>query len=256
MKLLKKIRTFSLTAAAIRSCGLLFLAAGMFGYIMQVNVLGAGGASNTELFNALQADSGLMMSATLAVVGQALEACAVPIFAFLLVEGGFHTSNFPKYFLRVLGLAAVSQFPYNLLMAGGLLKFYRLNPVFAAVLSMTMLYFFRRFPTKKAGHIAIKCCAFLFAFLWSNMLGVSHGAACVIVTAVLWGFREKPNLRTTFGVIVMLCCVVLSTFYMVAPISFLLIYFYSGEQGSHNRMVNYMAYPVLLLICGMMSMFR
>ena len=255
MKLLKKMRTFSLTATAIRACGLLFLAAGMFGYMMQVNVLGAVGTSNTELFNALQADSSLMVSATLSVVGQALEACAVPIFAFLLVEGSSHTSNFTKYFLRVLGLAAVSQLSYNLLIAGSLLKFYRLNPVFAAVLSMVMLYFFRRFPGKKMGHIAMKCCAFLFAFLWSNMLGVSHGAACVIVTAVLWGFREKPNLRMTFGVLVTLGCVVFSMFYMVAPISCLLIYFYSGEQGSHNRIINYMVYPVLLLICGLMSMF-
>ena len=252
MKLIKKIRTFSLTSTALRVCGILFLAAGMFGYMMQVNVLGAVGTSNTELFHALQADSGLMASATLAVVGQALEACAVPIFAFLLVEGAVHTSNYSKYVLRVLGLAAVSQLPYNLLMTGNLLQFYGLNSVFAAVMSMVMLYFFRRFPGKKAGRIAIKCCAFLFAFLWSNMLGVSHGAACVIVTAVLWGFREKPNLRTAFGVIVMLGCVVFSMFYMAAPISFLLIYFYSGEQGSRHRIANYAVYPILLLIFGLL----
>ena len=256
MKLLKKIRTFSLTAAAIRVCGLLFLAAGMLGYILQGNVLGASGASNAELLDALQADSSLMASATLAVVGQALEACAVPIFAFLLAEGGAYTSNFTKYFLRVLGLAAVSQLPYNLLMTGSLLKFYGWNPAFAAVMSMVMLFFFRQFPEKKAGHAAIKCCALLFALLWSNMLGVSHGAACVIITAILWGFREKPNLRTALGVMATLGCVVFSTFYMVAPISFLLIYFYSGEQGSHNRIVNYMAYPVLLLVCGLLSVFR
>ena len=254
MKLLKKMRTFGLSATAIRACGVLFLAAGMFGHMMMVNVLGVSGASNVELFEALQADSGLMASATLAVVGQALEACAVPIFAFLLVEGSDHTSNFAKYFLRVLGLAAVSQLPYNLLITGSLLKFYGLNPVFAAVMSMVMLFFFRQFREKKASHIAIKCCAFLFAFLWSNMLGVSHGAACVIVTAVLWGFRGKPNLRTALGVLVMLGCVVFSTFYMAAPISFLIIYFYSGEQGSHNRIANYLAYPVLLLICGLYGM--
>ena len=252
MNLLKKMRTFSLTATAIRACGILFLAAGMFGYMMQVKLLGISGPSNADLFDALQADPGLMMSATLAVAGQALEACAVPVFAFLLVEGSSHTSNFLKYFLRVLGLAAVSQLPYNLLMTGSLLKFYRLNPVFAAVMSMVMLYFFRRFPEKKAGYTVIKFCAILFAFLWSNMLGVAHGAACVMVTAVLWGFKEKPNLRMAFGVMVTLCCIVFSAFYMIAPISFLLIYFYSGEQGSHHRIVNYAAYPVLLLIFGVL----
>lgn len=248
MNLVKKIRMFNLSSAALRAIGILFLAAGMAGMLIQRSILGVGAMSNSQLLETMQANPDLMGYATLALVFQALEACAVPIFAFLLVEGASHTESYRKYFLRVLGLAVVSQLPYNVITTGSLLMFGGLNPVFSLVMSMIMLYFFRRFPEKKAAHITLKVCAILFAFLWSNMLGVSHGAACVIITAVLWALRKKQNLQCFIGIAVMFCCSIFNLFYMVTPISFLILHFYDGEQGAENKLVNYLAYPVCLIV--------
>lgn len=253
MNLAKKISTFSFTATAIRTFGALFLLAGLIGTLLQAGIVGSGIMSNTELLEAMQSDETVMMTATWSLVFQSLEACALPLYAFLLVEGVTHTSGFGKYFLRVLGLAAVCQLPYNLVMTGSLLVMQGLNPVFALVMAMTMVYFFRRFPGKSVSHFAIKTLAILGTFLWSNMLGVEHGAACVLITAVLWALRGKPNLQTLAGVMVCFGCCIFSLYYMAAPIAFLILHFYGGEKGSSSRIVNYAAYPAMLVIFGLMS---
>lgn len=255
MNLIKKIRTFSFTAAAIRTFGALFLLSGLIGTVMQTGLVGAGTMSNTELLEAMQADDAVMVTATWSLILQALEACALPLYAFLLVEGITHTSSFGRYYLRVLGLAVVCQLPYNLVMTGNAMVMQALNPVFSLVMAMTMVYFFRRFPKKSFSHIAIKILAVMGTFLWSNMLGIEHGAACVLLTAVLWGLRGKPNLQTFAGVMVSFACCVFSLYYLAAPLSFLILYFYGGEKGSGSRIVNYAVYPVLLLAVGLLRVF-
>lgn len=250
---LRKIQNFELSGSALRVCGMLLLALGMLGSVMQTRVLGVGSLSNSELFALMEEDASVMVNSAMALVCQALETCAAPLFAFLLVEGATHTSDFGKYFLRVLGLAAVSQIPYALLMTGSALGFPGFNPVFAMVMCLVMIYFFRRFPGKKGSHIAIKVLAVIGTFLWSNMLGISYGAECVIITAVLWGLRGKQNLQIFVGMMTALCCSVFSLFFMVAPLSFLVIYFYSGKPGSSKRVVNYLSYPVMLLVFWLIS---
>lgn len=43
---------------------------------------------------------------------------AFPIFAFMIVEGYFHTRNFKKYMLRMLTFALVSEIPFDLMYGG------------------------------------------------------------------------------------------------------------------------------------------
>lgn len=252
MNLMQKIRTFSFSATALRVFGTLFMMSGLIGTMMQTQLLGTGTMTGEQLMEVMANDASVASSVAICLVFYCLEACAVPIFTFLLVEGATHTSHYGKYMARVLGLAVVCQLPYNMVTTGNLMVMSSLNPVFAMVMSMIMLYFFRRFTGKKFSHVMIKLLAVAGTFLWSNMLGISHGAICVLLTAVLWALRGRDNLQTWVGMILCFAACIFSLFYIAAPLSFLILHFYEGEQGSNNRIVNYGAYPVLLVAFGLM----
>ena len=145
------------------------------------------------------------------------------------------------------------EIPYNLLMGNSVIGVGSLNPVFGAVMSLIMIYFFRTFQEKHISHKIIKAVALLGAYLWSTFLGVAFGGACVILTAVLWAARERQNLQLFFGCLTGVACAVFSPLYMFSPIAFLAIHFYSGERGYENRWINYLVYPVMLIIFWLVS---
>lgn len=255
MERISNTKPTGLSRNALRTWGILIMAAGIIGRsLLQNRILGMGQLTAQQLLEAMQ-DSATMGIATIALILQALETCALPIFAFLLVEGFRHTSNFRNYFLRVAGVAVLSELPYNYAMSGKLLDFGSRNPAFALLLGLVMLYFYRRYEEKSLTNSAIKVVVTVAALLWNGMLGIQHGGCLVLIASVLWVFRRKPMLRNMAGAAAAVVCTMVSPFYMAAPMSFLTIHFHNGEKGEENRLINYLAYPVLLLVIGVAGMF-
>ena len=129
MERLSEQKPAGLNGNALRTWGLLFLAAGMIARgLIQTRLLGIGKLSAAQLLEVMNGSQGAMLLATLSLVLQAMETCAAPIFAFLLVNGVERTSDFRAYFLRVSGLALVSELPYNFAIDGRLAALDSRNP--------------------------------------------------------------------------------------------------------------------------------
>ena len=244
-----------ITRQALRLWGLLFVMAGILGRsILQNRLLNMGNINSQELLDAMIQSEQVMVYATLALIMQAVEACAIPIFAFLLVEGVQRTSNLDKYLVRVLGLAFVSELPYNLAMSGSLWDTTSRNPVFGLAFAMGMLYLFRLYGGDSIGKRLLRVVITAAAVLWPMMLRIQDGACCVIMVAVLWLCRDKKQYRTFIGCAVGALCSLMSFYYLAIPMAFLAIHFYRGDKGEENRLVNYLAYPVLLLAAALAGM--
>lgn len=247
MERIQERKPSGLNSNALRTWGMVFLAMGVLGKcLVQNRLLRLGEVAPMELVEAMQTSGTVMMLATMALVLQALETCAIPIFAFLLAEGGQHTSNLPKYMARVGLLALVCEIPYNLAMSGKFLDVSSRNPVFGCLVGLVMLWFYRRFAGKGFSQALVRVLVTLAAMLWCVMLSISYGPALLLILAVLWPLREKPMLRGMAGAMAALACSVGSMFYMASPMGFLAVHFYNGEKGPDNRLVSYLAYPVLL----------
>ena len=128
MERIRDTKSSGITAAALRTWGMVFLAMGIVATgILQNRLLRLGEVSPGQLLQAMQSSDSVMAFATLALVLRAVATCAVPIFALLLVEGARHTGSFRNYFLRVAGLALLSEIPYNLAISGRVLSSFPLQ---------------------------------------------------------------------------------------------------------------------------------
>ncbi len=247
-------RRTGISVNALRTWGMIFMAAGVIGRgVIQNHILGFAGMSTEQMLQVMESSETAMNYATMSIVMQALEVCAAPIFAVLLVEGILHTSDFVKYFTRVLGLALLTEIPYNLAMGKGILDFGSRNPVFSLVLGMLLIFFYQRYSERGFKNVLIKILVTIAALLWIRMLKIEFGAPMIVILVVLWCFRGKPMYRNFAGASAAIACSLFSPFFLASPMAFLAIHMCNWEKGEENRTLNYLMYPGMLLIATLVG---
>ena len=87
----------------------------------------------------------------------------------------------------------------------------------------------------------------LAALIWMGMLQIDEGSPLLLLTAVIWAVRNKPNFTAIIGCTAGFACTIFSLYYLACPFSFLALHFYNGEKGEQNRAVNYLSYPAILV---------
>ena len=110
--------------------------------------------------------------------------------------------------------------------------------MFGLLIGLVMLWFYKNFPGFKGTNLLYKIAATVGACLWCTMLEIADGICIIIIGLTLWAFQEKPQFRVYAGAMAAIVCSVISPFYMIAPVTFLLLHSYNGEQGESNKVVN------------------
>ena len=254
MERLKTEQPKGLTIAGIRKWGMVFLIIGLFGRIILMNrVLGLNTMSSDELLAAMNSGSNVMALVTIALVSQFVEVLAAPIFCLLLAEGMIHTASAPKYLARILGVAVISELPFNFAMYGKVLDLSTRNPVFGVVMAALLLYLYQLYGDRSLKNMLLKAAFTIASVFWIGLLRIESGLAILLITVVFWVFRKKPNIRNLMAGIAAMVCSLLSIFFMMAPMSMMVLHFYNGEKGEENRLISYLFYPAVLLILGLVG---
>lgn len=249
MERLRTEQPKGLSRSGLRKWGMLFVILGVFGRsVLQTRFLGLMHMTSDQLLEAMNTGSDVVIAVTISVVLQFVETCAVPIFAFLLAEGFTHTSDALKYLCRVAGVAVLAELPYNYAMSEKLLDFSTRNPAFGILLAAIVLYLYKLFSQKNAMNLLLKTVFTAAAIIWCGMLRIEQGIPIVMVTLVFWAVRNRPNIRNLVGGAAAMVCSLYSPFYMVSPMSIMVLHFYNGEKGEENRLVSYLFYPAVLLV--------
>ena len=75
---------------------------------------------------------------------------AFPIFAFMTVEGYFHTHNLKKYLLRLFICALISEIPFDLMSNGLLFYPYHQNVIWTFIIGLIGIYLMELAKKKEA----------------------------------------------------------------------------------------------------------
>lgn len=195
---------------------------------------------------------------------------AYPIFAFLVVEGFFHTQNLWLYLLRLVGVAILSEIPFNLFYGGRVIYPLHQNVIWTYIIALLFIILLDEFKDR-FGRLPMLMFAIVPAFLGyflGQVLLTDYYGAGVLIILVFYLFHGK-SLGCFLGQLICLWFInfkLLGGYYYIFPslgydfelvqqglamMALIPIWLYYGRQGLHGRVFRwfcYCFYPVHLLL--------
>ncbi len=242
-------RSFEMTGTKLKLYGcitMLFYSIGIS--IVQNGLIHINQYDNVTFSRMLSENPDMMLLSGWASVLQLIGGLAVPVFAFLLVEGFVHTSSFRRYLLTMLGFAALSEIPYDLAMNDTCWDPSSQNALFSLAICLVMLYGLRLLE-ERGGKVSkvLMAVVVVAALLWSSLLRLNFGLCLILLCAVYYLLYDRKGMRILVG-----CAV--STMYVTGPLSGYALWSYNGARGwNQNKYLFYGFYPAHLLILGLIS---
>ena len=188
---------------------------------------------------------------------------AFPMFAFMAVEGYFHTKSFKNYLLRLLLLAVISEIPFNLLIGGTVFYPEKQNVIWTLIFGLCCIWAFERGKTaQSARDLALCALVMVGSFAAAVILKVDYSAAGVLVLVAFYLLRDEKHKLWRF---ILLGMAILALLGGLSPdlsqqdfavLSLVFIWLYDGRQGVHGKLVkatNYLFYPVHMLILVLLA---
>lgn len=206
--------------------------------------------NNADIASLAQDD---MASLTIAIIGEAISWVAIPIYAWLVVEGYTHTRNVWLYALRLLALAVICEIPYDLATSGIPVDWTSQNPVFALAASVVVLGLIDscRILPSQAARILLSVAAVVCGTLWmlTGCVGVRQQLmnAGVLVLALTVLFRMLANRENTMMLTSALLC---TCFFILPTFGIAILHFRNSEIGYSRpwaKWALYAVYPIMLL---------
>ena len=194
---------------------------------------------------------------------------AFPIFAFMTVEGFYHTKNIKKYAKRMLVFALVSEIPFNLVVGGTFFYPLHQNVLWTFLIGIGLMWINEKAKDKKlSARFLIALITAVMGFILGLLSFCDYHYAGVLTVLVFYFFRER---KWKNFVLQALClwyinAEILSGFYYewnvfgmeievgrqsFAMLALVPIWLYKGKQGLYNKAIKnlyYWFYPAHLLI--------
>ena len=179
---------------------------------------------------------------------------AFPIFMFFLVEGFFKTGNRFKYLLNLIVFGIISEIPFDLFQSAVLFQPNSNNVMFTLALALVMIWVIDELKVPKSYIIPpvlwfpVSIIIVITVCLLSMIWGLDYEYHGILIAYFFYIFRNNPILSIIGGY--------LSIFKTPwALLGFGLTLTYNGKRGKQNKILNYLFYPVHLLILGLLRLY-
>lgn len=192
---------------------------------------------------------------------------AFPIFAFLLVEGYFHTKNVKKYALRLLAFAFISEIPFDMMKTAYIFDPFSQNVFWTLLIGLLVIWAMDK--AKEKGTVRYFVTSFIaitLGCLVSFVFMTDYLHAGVLTIILFYMFRGY-NTVLFFGLIVInnllggevVVFDIMGRQYelakqTLAALAMCPIWLYNGKRGYSNKFIQYgfyAFYPIHMLIIGL-----
>ena len=199
---------------------------------------------------------------------------AFPIYAFMIVEGYFHTKNLKKYVGRILAFAVLSEVPFNLAMGSRLFYPIHQNVLWSFLIAIGLIHWNEKVKGKQLWkRILAGVASVCIGYLAGIITFVDFYQAGILTVLVFYFFRGK-KWWCYLGQLVCLYYInvemlggfsyevqILGQTQFLARQGFALlalipIWLYRGKQGYHSKALqygHYAFYPLHLLVLGLLK---
>lgn len=201
---------------------------------------------------------------------------AFPIFAFMIVEGYFKTSNLKKYVLRLFIFALLSEIPFNLMVGGRVFYPVAQNVLWTFLISIGLIWLMEKVKDKNIFFRALMLIVVIFlGFILGLATFCDYHHAGIFMVLVFYFFHNKK----WYNLILQIICLwyinaeilggfeyVLTLFgqevhilrQSIAMLFLIPIWLYNGKQGYYNKYIKYLYYsfyPCHILLLWVIAQF-
>ncbi len=192
---------------------------------------------------------------------------AFPLFAFLLVEGFFHTHNRWKYLGTLLLFGVISEVPFDMFTTKEFVNFRWNNVMFTLAFMLVTIWLVdalrEKLENKTEGEekrvgnelngrtvlwYALSLLIVAGMCLAAMMASLDYDYHGILIAYFFYLLQRRPLLRILCGYLSMVKEV-------WSLLGFGLTLTYNGERGRQNKLLNYLFYPVHLLILGLLRFY-
>ena len=199
---------------------------------------------------------------------------AFPIYAFMIVEGYFHTGNLKKYVKRLFLFAILSEIPFNLVMGSSLFFPLHQNVLWSFLISIGLIHWNEKVKERQVWkRILVGVATLCIAYIGGIITFVDYYNAGILMVLTFYFFRSKKWWNYLGQLLCMwyINCEMLggfgyeidlfgNTYFIlrqgIALLALIPIWLYNGKQGYHSKklqFIYYTFYPLHLLILGILK---
>ena len=229
--------------------------------VFQLKVIGAvalvlSAGSTTIVPMLFGSDTNNMTSLTAMVLSEVASWFAIPIYAWLLVQGFLKTHSRVAYGLQLFALAVVCEVPYDLATSGNTFDLGSQNPVFGLFVAFVVLAALEWVGEhyQKAMKVVFSVLLVVVGVLWDLLLRVGLRQHMMSIGAVTLGFVLIFKLMRQYENSMMFTAGLFGAVMMIAPgVGVAFAHYDNGHLGykhSWTKWAWYAVYPIILIFCA------
>lgn len=204
---------------------------------------------NNALITPLLDGSGflLYLSNIFSVLGR----IAFPIFVFFIVEGFYKTKNRKKYLLTLTVFGVITEVPFDMFTSKTFFNPYWNNIMFTLALCLITIWIIDTLKGKiksKVSWYTVSIIIVIFSGLSAMELSLDYDYHAVVAAYIFYIFYDKPLLGAGLGYLS-----IIKELY--SCLGFFMTLTYNGKRGKQYKWINYLFYPVHILILGILRFY-